>query len=88
MRNRATLILTTEKHYIKMVIGRLYSKTSVSHTYYTVVSSDSWWGDCLPERIKRVYVSCSKQYEYRFTNLSGTEFNNLINKKLELNIFY
>lgn len=26
-----------------LAIGRWYSKTRASHTYYTVVSGDSWW---------------------------------------------
>ncbi|MCG0627052.1 LysM peptidoglycan-binding domain-containing protein [Lactiplantibacillus plantarum] len=42
MRNHATLILTTVK-LILLVIGRWYSKAGYSHTYYTVVSGDSWW---------------------------------------------
>lgn len=42
MRNRATLILITVK-LILLVIGRWYSKAGYSHTYYTVVSGDSWW---------------------------------------------
>lgn len=33
-------------HYCEttlLAIGRWYSKAGYSHTYYTVVSGDSWW---------------------------------------------
>lgn len=41
MKNRATLILTTVKRTL-LVISKWYSKAGYSHTYYMVISADSW----------------------------------------------
>ncbi|KZV05675.1 Lysin [Lactiplantibacillus plantarum] len=38
-----------------------YVKTDASHTYYTVVSGDSWWSDCQTKRPEHVYVSITKR---------------------------